>query len=68
MHTDFPLRKIIVQFCDHIIFIGTTGKFSNERIWSEWLMLRVNGQRLALHQASFECQCIFLLVQFVNQE
>ena len=53
MHTDFPLRKIIVQFCDHIIFTGTTGKFSNGRIWSEWLMLRVTSQTLGIASSKF---------------
>ena len=50
---DFPLLKIIVQFCDHIIFTGTTGKFSNGRIWSEWLMYRVNAQRLGIASSKF---------------
>ena len=39
----FLLRKVIFKFPDYIIFTSTTGKFSNGRIWSEWLMLCLEG-------------------------
>ena len=53
MDTDFLLRKVILKFHDFIIFIGEAGKFSNGWIWSEWLMLRLNADRLTIASMKF---------------
>ena len=58
MHTDFLLRKVILKFHDFIIFIGEAGKFSNGWIWSEWLMLRLNADRLTIASMNGKSVCI----------
>ena len=60
MHKYFLLRKVILKFHDFIIFIGAAGKFSNGWIWSEWLMLRLNADRLTIASMKFKMSSVYI--------